>query len=124
MKKIIRRLIAIAISVAIIAAILAIIIIIVPVYMFNFNDHTFTGSITDKERVITEDDSYYLIFLKEANGEVRVVKNVDSCLRFKWDSSDVYGDLEIGKKYELNLIGVRIPFFSMYENIISYKEIV
>lgn len=110
-----------------ISYVLTIIIIValigIPTYALNFNDHNYVGTVTDKERVVQEKDSYYLIFLKDENNDVHVVRNVDNLLRFKWDSSDIYGALEVGNTYELNLVGYRIPFISMYENVISYKKV-
>ena len=59
----------------------------------------------------------YLIFTDK-----EVFENVDETLFLKWDSSDVYGNLDIGKKYELKVTGFRVNYFSWYRNIISIKK--
>lgn len=62
-------------------------------------------------------DDTYLIFTKLEDGKTRVFQNTDSFLEFKWDSSDVYGKLEVGKTYKIKTYGWRMPMFSAYENI-------
>lgn len=105
----------------VIACILCVITAIVFTICLSFNDHTYTVTVTDKERVNNDDGSKYLIFGEKENGEVLVVENVDSMLRGKFNSSDVYGQIKIGNKYEITVVGVRVPFFSMYENVIAFK---
>jgi Protein of unknown function (DUF1523) len=34
----------------------------------------------------------------------------------------VYGALDVGKTYQMKVYGWRIPFFSMYPNIVWVKE--
>lgn len=93
-----------------------------------FNDHQYTITVTDKERVVQSSsssegstiNSKYLIFT-ETNGEVRVFENTDNILRFKFNSSDIYGMLEEGNTYKVNVIGWRVPFLSWYENILSIE---
>lgn len=92
-------------------------------YVVGFNDHTATITVTDKERINKDNDSYYLVFGEDENGNGVVYKNVDAIIRGKWDSSTMQANLKIGETYEVVLVGYRIPLFSSYENIISVKEI-
>jgi hypothetical protein len=39
----------------------------------------------------------------------------------KFNSSDIYNQLEKGKKYRIKVYGFRIPFLSWYKNIIEVK---
>lgn len=87
----------------------------------SLNDHSYTATITDKVRDNDNDNNRYLIFTELEDGSVLVLENTDSFLRGKFDSSDVYGDLKIGETYEFNVVGIRIPYMSWYENIISYE---
>lgn len=75
---------------------------------------TITSRITHKERVVKGHDSYYLI-----HTENEVLKNEDSWYGFKFNSSDLYGKFVIGKECKLKVIGWRVPFLSMYRNIIQ-----
>lgn len=77
---------------------------------------TVTVTVTDKERINSGESSYYLVF---TDGEV--FKNKDSLLYFKFNSSDIYGRLEPGNTYELTVYWFRVPFLSMYRNIVDYK---
>ena len=88
----------------------------------KFNDTTYTITITNKERVNDGESSKYLIFGKNPNGDTMVFENTDTLLRGKFDSSTIYGNLEIGKTYEITVVGFRVPFLSWYQNIISYSE--
>ncbi|HFK5565293.1 TPA: hypothetical protein ACG0AB_000772 [Elizabethkingia anophelis] len=63
-------------------------------------------------------ESKYLVYT-----EAEVFECTDQLLTGKFNSSDVYGQLEKGKKYKFTVYGVRIPFMSSYRNIIGVKEL-
>lgn len=90
-------------------------------FVTAFNDHEATFTVTDKERVNDSSSSYYLVFGEDDTGNVVVYKNTDEFLRGKWDSSTMQAELEIGQTYDVVLVGYRIPFLSMYENILEIK---
>lgn len=87
----------------------------------NLNDHTYTATITDKERDNDKDNNRYLIYTELEDGSTLVMENTDSFIRLKFNSSDLYGDLKVGETYEFRVVGYRFPLLSMYENIISYE---
>lgn len=89
----------------------------------SFNDHIRTITVTDKERVNTSSSSKYLIMGEDENGDTLVIENTDTLMRFKFNSSDIYAALKEGETYEVKVIGFRVPFFSWYENILSYSEV-
>lgn len=73
--------------------------------------------VQDKERVCNADRSCkYLIFTDKGTFE-----NTDSLLRGKFDSSDVYGRIQKGQRYDFTVQGFRQPIFSMYPNIIEVR---
>ena len=41
----------------------------------------------------------------------------------KWNSTDLYNELEVGKKYKITTSGVRNGFWSWYPNINKIQEI-
>lgn len=88
----------------------------------SFNDKTYTVKVTDKERVNKSDSSKYLVFCEDENGEVLVFENTDELLRLKFNSSTVQGTIKQGGKYKLTVVGFRVPFLSMYQNIIKVEE--
>lgn len=61
--------------------------------------------------------STYLIFTDHG-----VFRNDDAGWFAKFDSSDFYGELDVGKHYRLKVYGWRIPILSMYPNIVRKKE--
>lgn len=92
-------------------------------FVTAFNDHEATITVTDKERVNDSSSSYYLVFGKDECGNVVVYENSDEILRGKWDSSTLQAVLEIGETYNVVLVGYRIPFWSMYENILEIEKV-
>lgn len=90
---------------------------------FAFNDHIYTITVTDKDRIVEKDVSYYLVYGDDEDGNVIVLRNSDSLSRGKFDSSDIQGLIKIGKTYDFVVVGQRIPFLSCYENIIDLYEV-
>lgn len=83
---------------------------------------TIVVEVTDKERVVESSSdgstsSYWLVFTRDHD----VLRNADSWLYLKFNSSSIYGKLEPGNIYKLRVYGWRIGLFSMYPNIISAK---
>ena len=104
------------------AAVIAVIVAILS-FTYLFNDTTYTVTVTDKERINTSEDSYYLIFCEDKDGNYYEFKNDDELLRGKVNSSSVYNRLKVGQTYRLTVIGVRIPLLSTYQNIINVEDI-
>jgi len=74
--------------------------------------------VTGRERMVTSgqsNDSYWVIFTRNAD----VLRNSDSWLWLKFNSSSVQARLEPGRTYTVRVYGWRIAFFSMYPNIIE-----
>ena len=86
-----------------------------------FTEETVEILVTDKERIVENSEdrvtSKYLVF-----SEAEVFENTDSFLFFKWNSSDLQGQLTPGHMYRVRVYGFRVPFLSMYRNIIEVKE--
>lgn len=71
------------------------------------------------ERIVSSNgrSSKYLIFAEDG-----VYENTDSILHLKFNSADIYSQLQKGKTYMCNIYGWRVPFLSFYPNIIECKE--
>ncbi|ULT55409.1 DUF1523 family protein [Neobacillus drentensis] len=87
------------------------------------NTHEYTVKVTDKTVKNTKEESKYLIFTEDKEGTTRVFKDTDSLLRFKFNSSDMYSQIKVNKTYKIKTYGLRVPFFSMYENIIEVEKV-
>ncbi len=104
----------------VIVALLAI-IIAVPLCSSYYSTKTYTVTVTDKDVKNYNNSSKFLVFTKLENGETKTFNIQDSFFKWRWNSSDVYADIEIGKTYEIEVIGWRIPFLSEYENIMTFS---
>lgn len=96
--------------------VLALIAFLVMNALHREHDQIFT--VTGKESVRSGKSSTYLVFTNVTTYEVG-----DTLLFWRWDSSDVYGRLVVGKTYRATLQGWRIPIFSMYPNILDPVEV-
>ena len=63
-------------------------------------------------------NSKYLVFT-----ETEVFECTDSFVFWKFDSSDVYGKIHVGKTYQFQTAGWRVPFLSMYRNVLDAKPL-
>lgn len=77
---------------------------------------TISIKVKEKDRVWNndKDQDQYLIFT-----ENEVFENTDNMYYQKYNSSDVYGQLEVGKTYKCLVFGERDPYWSRYRNIVS-----
>ena len=77
-------------------------------------------TVKGKDRITTgsgEDiSSKYII-----SSDKEVFENTDSWTYFKFNSTDLQNKIEEGKTYKVKVVGWRVPFLSMYRNIISKK---
>jgi hypothetical protein len=87
--------------------------IVVPIPFKRASTEVITITVEDKERV----ENNYLVWTKE--GEVFEIS--DSLAYMRFNSSDFYGEIEVGETYNVLVSGWRIPFLSMYRNIIEFK---
>lgn len=75
-------------------------------------------TVTDKGIKRYKDTDKYLIFTDKGVFEV-----TDSLIIMRFNSSDFYGSIEIGKTYNFNVRGYRVPILSMYQNIENFELI-
>lgn len=108
-----------------IVPILLIIAIIIGIFSFvAYNsEKNYTITVTRVTVKNNNNQSKYLVFGDDENGKSQVFEITDNWLRFRFDSSDLFGEIEENKKYEIKTIGWRFQPFSWYENIISAEEV-
>lgn len=100
------------------------ILIIIAIYIVGnltfpyYTDDYVVSKVTKTERVTIKGDNYYTVFTKD--GEYKVTDNFRI---FRWNSSKVYGQIREGNTYKIHYYGFRIPFFSVYPNIIDVEEV-
>lgn len=76
-----------------------------------------TFTVKDKERIVKNEDSYYLVFTDKS-----VFKNEDSWWQLKFDSSELQNQLVRGETFTCSKNFWRVPFLSMYENLIDCEK--
>lgn len=77
-----------------------------------------TVTVTDKVVKNSKNDSTYLIFTDKG-----VFEDSDSLINGKWNSSDLYNELKVGKTYTLHVRGIRNHVLSWYPNILTVKPV-
>lgn len=107
-----------------IAIVLFFVVIVAPVYTISsyVNKNSYEIKVTEKETKNSKESSKYLIFGIDEEGNEKVFENTDALFARKFNSSDLYAKISVGKTYEFKTIGFRIPFLSKYENIMTVKE--
>lgn len=94
-------------------------LVIIPIQYNSVEDHECIATVTDKER---HEAGYYLIFCEDLNGNTVVLKNDDTMLRGKFDSSNMQQQIKENQTYKFHVNGYRSEFWSLYENILSFEE--
>ena len=108
-----------ALAALIVGIVLFIVLIgISPQAISLLHQETITDTVVKSERVTSGESSKYLVF-----GKREVYQNTDAIVVWKLNSSDFYRDIQAGKTYRFKVIGWRIPFFSLYRNIIHFEEV-
>lgn len=82
-----------------------------------------TVTVTDKTVKNSSDDSKYLIFTEDKDGNVATFEITDSWIAGRFNSSDVYAAIKIGNTYTFKVGGSRNELMSWYPNIYEYKLI-
>ena len=100
------------------AVLLGIAIILVLILYSYFIPDTIRTRTTDAQ--LTKVDGYFMIATDD-----RPLVNHDAKYRFKFDSGNIQNEaIRLkGKEVMIRKYGWRIPIFSMYENVVSIKQI-
>lgn len=95
-------------------ALLLLMVLAYPIMAYTSVDTYENVKIKDKERITTQEGSYYLIYTDKG-----VFANEDSILYVKFNSSNIYNQLERGSTCKIEANWFRFTVFSWYENIIT-----
>jgi hypothetical protein len=75
-------------------------------------------TVQDKWVKRNDDEEKYLVSCDD-----EVYQITDNILYGKFNSSDIYAKLKIGKKYKLTVTGFRSGLFSSYKNINKFEKL-
>lgn len=94
--------------------------LIYPLFYYN-SSKNITIKINNKERITVGSgkniESKFIIYT-----ENEVFENTDDFFYLKFNSADFQNNLKIDNIYTVKVVGWRIPFFSIYRNIIQIYE--
>lgn len=93
-------------------------VLIISTISVFYHQHNIEFTVTGKDASRSRESSTFLVFTDKTTYKVD-----DSLINWRWDSADVYGKLQVGHTYSATLQGFRIPFLSMFPNIIDPKDI-
>lgn len=96
---------------------LIITIVAQPFYAYGTHKDTVINVTNTEVKRYNETDKY-LVFSDHG-----VFENTDSLLYFKFDSSDVQNELMNKGKFKITYYGWRVPFFSIYPNILTASPV-
>ena len=82
------------------------------------NEEIIECTIEDKWIKRSGKDDMYLV---QCDNEVYQI--TDLLFKGKFNSSDIYAKLKVGKTYEITTTGYRFKFLSMYKNINKYEKV-
>lgn len=98
---------------------MALLAVTLAVVNFSVTRHYSACRVTDKSVQVTKDSSINRVMSTCGTFEVS-----DSILLLRFDSSDLYGSIEVGKTYDFDSRGIRLGIASMYPNITSAHAVV
>ena len=87
------------------------------------NEREVTVTVTEKGIKNYNKNGMYLVYCKDATGNVCVYKIEDSLMQGKFNSSDIYASIEVGKTYTFLVRGNRIELTSSYPNIVRIVDV-
>lgn len=94
------------------------ILVILPSFIGKLNEQQVTFTVNEKGIKNYSETGIYLLYTDEG-----VFKIADSIAYFRFDSSDLYGQIEVGETYECTVSGWRIPILSEYQNVIIATKV-
>jgi len=107
----------------IIVVIIIALIVGVNIYVNQTTVTTVTDTVLGKEGITSHDSDGKSVSKYVVYGDKETYQCTDDILHLKFDSSDVYGHLIQNHSYRLTVNGFRVPFISMYRNIIKAEPV-
>lgn len=95
-------------------------IFVVATYVLEYSNAN-ELTIEVKDKFIKSYDGYGTYIVIDNNDNAYKIS--DLIFLWKFNSTDIYSSIKIGKKYKINTTGIRLGLFSEYPNINSVYEI-
>ena len=82
----------------------------------------YVGTVTDKTITKRDGEDVYVVFTQNSDGEIYPLEVVDSLLSWRFNSADLYDQIQVGETYEFEIAGSRNYLFNWYPNICIAKR--
>lgn len=99
----------------------AILLFMFGIYPVSYKLSKDSTVITVKDKYVKLDNEQSRYLVVSTNNEV--FENTDSLVLWKFNSSDLFAKMDIGKTYAIEKAGWRVHALSSYENILTATEI-
>lgn len=84
----------------------------------HYHEHDAVCTVTNMDRGMdSSGNSHYRVYTKQCD----TLADEDSLWFGKWNSSDLWGQIQVGRTYTFHVAGVRSGLLSSFANIISVK---
>lgn len=94
------------------------------IYHVSFStEHHETFTVTRLDDQAGGSSHKYLVFGRLPNGTAKVYEDTDAPLHGKFNSSDLFAQLQVGKTYDCDLNGYRSHLGSSYQNLLSCTQV-
>jgi hypothetical protein len=83
-----------------------------------------TCTVNDKDRTtVSDSDGNNKSDMRVYTDQCGVLHVADSLLSWTWHSSDTYASMKTGHTYRVTTRGFRVPFLSMFPNVVEAAEV-
>jgi hypothetical protein len=114
----------VALAIAILAVIASFFWVLPDAIAYYCTPHVvYEGVVVDKYVKRYGDSDKFFVVIETGDGKRVVLQNTDTIFAWKFNSADIQASIEVGKKYRIEAYGWRIPFFSVFQNIVKVEPI-
>lgn len=86
-----------------------------------YHQETISGVLIEKYTKVQDRSGKFFVVVESGN-ETIVLQNSDNTFAKKFNSADVQANFKIGQTYTFTVVGWRVPFFSLFKNIIAVRQ--
>jgi len=83
----------------------------------------YEGVVIDKYIKRYHGRDIFFVVVQTDDGRRVVLQNTDSFVAWKFNSADIQAMIEVGKRYRIEAYGWRIPFLSVFQNIVRVEPV-
>jgi uncharacterized membrane protein len=108
------------VTLVVLVVVLLLLFVVLPLLPSVYPQRQFEGTLQEKFVKTKESKGVYMLIIETAQGR-EVFVNKDNLFFWKFNSSDVYANLNEGETYLFTSVGFRFPLLSMYKNIVRVE---